>query len=83
MSKTPIFDVALGLIFVFPIYSLLATSVKEVFAGILALRARMLKKGITIGMLSDTQKKNTWASLAAGLAGFVEELTFQSSSSEA
>ena len=46
-------DVTIGLVFVFLLYSLLATSVNEALATALGLRARMLKKGIVEGMLAN------------------------------
>ncbi len=54
MFNSPILDVAIGLVFIFLLYSLLATSIKEAIATLLGLRASMLKKGIVDGMLSDT-----------------------------
>ena len=54
MFNSPVLDVAIGLIFIFLLYSLLATSIKEAIATALALRAKMLKKGIVEGMLSKT-----------------------------
>lgn len=52
MFNTPAIDVAIGLVFVFLLYSLLATIIKELIAHILSLRARMLYKGIR-KMLED------------------------------
>jgi len=54
MFDSPILDVTIGLIFLFLIYSLLATSISEGIATLFALRARMLRKGIIKGMLSNT-----------------------------
>jgi len=68
MFSTPILDVAIGLVFIFLIYSLLATSVKEGIATALALRASMLRAGIIEGMLSDTPKNGRIESLLIGLA---------------
>lgn len=53
MFNSPILDVSIGLIFLFLIYSLLATSISEGVATLFALRARMLRKGIIKGMLSN------------------------------
>lgn len=60
MFNTPILDIVIGLIFIFLLYSLLVTSINEAIATSLGLRARMLKKGIIEGMLSDTPNTNIW-----------------------
>lgn len=60
MFNTPILDIAIGLAFVFLLYSFLITAVKEAIATTLGLRARMLKKGIVSGMLSDTPEYGKW-----------------------
>src|SRR6185436_9131050 len=70
MFNTPILDVAIGLIFVFLIYSLLATSIKEAIATTFSLRAKMLKRGIVDSMLSDTPKDGRLKSILIGIAGF-------------
>ena len=54
MFNSPILDVTIGLVFVFLIYSLLATTIHEIIASSISLRARMLRKGIVVGMLSNT-----------------------------
>ncbi len=48
-------DVAIGLIFIYLLYSLLATIIKEFIATILSLRGKMLYKGIK-RMLEDDKK---------------------------
>lgn len=58
MFNSPILDVSIGLIFLFLIYSLLATSISEGIATLFALRARMLRKGIIKGMLSNAAAGN-------------------------
>ena len=64
MFNTPIFDVVLGLIFVFLLYSLLAASLKEGIATTLGLRARMLRRGIVWGMLTQTPDyTQNWAAV--------------------
>ena len=52
MLGLTILDVAIGLIFIFFLYSLLATTVQELIASVFDLRANMLKKGIK-KMLED------------------------------
>ncbi len=46
MLNNTVLDVAIGLIFIYLLYSLLATTVKEFVATIFAYRARMLERGI-------------------------------------
>jgi hypothetical protein len=46
MFGSSILEVVIGLVFIYLLYSLLATTVKEGMATILALRAKMLKKAI-------------------------------------
>ncbi len=60
MFNSPILDTAIGLVFVFLLYSLLATSIQEALATLFSFRARMLKKGIVDGMLSNTKVENLW-----------------------
>jgi hypothetical protein len=55
MFNTPVLEIVIGLVFIFLLYSLLATSIKEGVAATLALRSRMLKRGISVGMLSDSR----------------------------
>lgn len=62
MFNLPALDVAISLVFIFLLYSLLATSIKEAIATFLGLRARMLKTGIIDGMLSDTPTRKWWES---------------------
>ncbi|MCW3121752.1 MAG: hypothetical protein JWQ38_1244 [Flavipsychrobacter sp.] len=45
-------DVAIGLVFIFLVYSLLATTIQEMIARSFSLRGRMLVKGIR-AMLED------------------------------
>ncbi|MFH7010946.1 hypothetical protein ACHRV5_03690 [Flavobacterium sp. FlaQc-52] len=57
MLNSPVLDTAIGLVFIYLLYSLLATSVNEAFSTLFGLRARMLKKGIVDSMLSNTERK--------------------------
>ncbi len=68
MLGITILDVAIGLIFIFFLYSLLATTVQELIASVLALRANMLKKGIK-KMLED-QPDNVFSLTSIFEAGF-------------
>lgn len=65
MFNSPILDIIIGLVFIFLLYSLLATSIKEAIATGLGLRAKMLKKGIINGMLTATPEKTLWQSIGA------------------
>lgn len=71
MFNSPLLDIAIGLVFIFLLYSLLVTSINEIVASFFSLRAKMLKTGIVDGMLSDTSKDNRWVSLAKGIGGFL------------
>lgn len=73
MFNTPILDIVIGLLFIFLLYSLLATSIKEGLATVFGLRARMLRRGIIVGMLSNTPEEND---PKARLKGFVDSVTF-------
>jgi len=70
MFNSPLLDIAIGLVFVFLLYSLLVTSINEAIATSFGLRASMLKKAIVVGMLSDTSKDSRWLSLAKGISDF-------------
>lgn len=59
MINSPVLDTAIGLVFIFLLYSLLTTSINEAIATLFSLRARMLKKGIIEGMLTDS-KREKW-----------------------
>ncbi|HQV00230.1 MAG TPA: hypothetical protein PLO59_03665, partial [Bacteroidia bacterium] len=52
MFNSPVFDIALGLIFIFLLYSLLATIIAEMVVEWIGLRARMLRQAIG-RMLND------------------------------
>ena len=67
MFNSPLLDVAIGLVFIFLLYSLLATSVNEAIATVFGLRARMLKNGIVESMLANTANDNRWMSLLKGI----------------
>lgn len=69
-------DVAIGLVFIFLLYSLLATSVKEGIATVLALRARTLREGIINGMLSNTPDYRRWTSILIGIGNFLKQCLY-------
>lgn len=52
MFNTIVFDIVIGLIFIYLLYSLLATLVQEIISANFALRAKILERGI-IRMLED------------------------------
>lgn len=70
MFDAPILDVAIGLVFVFLLYSLLATSIKEAIASAFNLRARMLRVGIVERMLADSLSHGRWKSILHGIVNF-------------
>ena len=74
MFNSPILDVAIGLVFIFLLYSLLITSVNEAVATLLGLRARMLRNGIVDSMLANTPEYNRWMSLYKGVKEFFLEI---------
>ena len=51
MFNSPLLDIAIGLVFIFLLYSLLVTSINEAIATLFSFRARMLKTAILTGML--------------------------------
>jgi hypothetical protein len=69
MFNTPIIDVTIGLVFIFLIYSLLATSIQEGISTSFSLRARMLKRSIIESMLSNTPTDERWSRLKSILSG--------------
>jgi len=74
MFNSPLLDVTIGLIFIFLIYSLLATSINEAIATLFSFRSRMLKNAIITGMLSDTSKDSRWKSIRRGIGSFFMEI---------
>jgi hypothetical protein len=46
MINQPVLDVAIGLIFIYVLYSLLATTIKEMLAATFAYRGKMLERGL-------------------------------------
>jgi|GEM_PF-716599 len=76
MINNVILDVAIGIVFIFLLYSLLATSIQEAIATILALRARTLKDGIVNGMLCNTPDISKWQSILRGIGDFFKEIWY-------
>ena len=74
MFNSPLLDIAIGLVFIFLLYSLLVTSINEAIATMFGLRAKMLKSAIVVGMLSDTSKDGRWISLFKGIRSFFQGL---------
>jgi hypothetical protein len=74
MFNSPALDTAIGIVFIFLVYSLLVTSISEAIATVLALRARMLRKGIIDNMLSGTSKENRWVNIFKGIGEFFAEI---------
>ncbi|NCD70968.1 hypothetical protein [Mucilaginibacter agri] len=67
MFNNVVLDVAIGVVFIFLLYSLLATSIQEAIATALALRARTLRDGIINGMLCNTPNITRWESYYRGI----------------
>jgi hypothetical protein len=57
MFNSVVFNVVIGLVFIYLLYSLLATTIQELIAACFGMRSRMLKKGIC-RMLDDEGKVN-------------------------
>jgi hypothetical protein len=57
MFNSVVFNVVIGLVFIYLLYSLLATIIQEFFAACFGMRSRMLKKGIC-RMLDDEENVN-------------------------
>ena len=75
MFNSPLLDVTIGLVFIFLLYSLLATSINEAIATLFGFRARMLKNAIVDGMLSNTSKDGRWTSIMKGVRSFFVEIS--------
>lgn len=76
MINNVILDVAIGIVFIFLLYSLLATSIQEAIATLLGLRARTLKDGIVNGMLCNTPDITKWQSIIGGIGDFFKEVWY-------
>lgn len=57
MFNSPLLGIAIGLVFIFLLYSLLVTSINETIAMFFSLREKMLNSSIVEGMLSDKRVK--------------------------
>ncbi|HEX9504174.1 MAG TPA: hypothetical protein VF974_07735 [Patescibacteria group bacterium] len=77
MFGSPLLDVVIGLTYIFLIYSLMATSVKEAIATSFGLRSGMLKQGIAVGMLSNTSNDIRWKSILLGILNFLKEIIYR------
>ncbi|HEX5112953.1 MAG TPA: hypothetical protein VFV79_08905 [Saprospiraceae bacterium] len=73
MFNSPIFDVTIGLVLIFLLYSLLATTINEGIATIFALRGRMLRNAIRDHMLSNASNDDRWTSVRKGFNEFFSE----------
>jgi hypothetical protein len=74
MFNSPILDVTIGIVFIFLLYSLLATTVNEAIATAFSLRARMLRNAIVERMLADIKPGTRWSSIMTGVKEFFEEV---------
>ncbi|MXV16028.1 hypothetical protein [Hufsiella ginkgonis] len=76
MFNNVVLDVVIGIVFIFMLYSLLATSIQEAIATGFALRARTLRDGVINGMLCNTPKISLWKSIILGVWGFLKEAVY-------
>jgi hypothetical protein len=76
MFNNVVLDVAMGIIFIFLVYSLLATSIQEAIATAFAMRARTLRDGIINGMLSNTKPTSRWESIGTGVLCFFQNIWY-------
>lgn len=76
MFNSPILDVVIGLVFIFLLYSLLATAINEAIASIFGLRARMLKSAISESILSDSPSQHKIKSILKGIGEFFQEIWY-------
>lgn len=67
-------DVCLGLIFIFLLYSLLATILQEIIARFLNLRAHMLLKALRRMLEDDTECEEWWSKIV--ILSFIVELYY-------
>ena len=74
MFNSPILDVTIGIVFIFLLYSLLATTVNEAIATAFSLRARMLRNAIVERMLSEITPGTRWSSIMTGVKEFFIEV---------
>jgi len=76
-----VLDVAIGLVFIYLLYSLLATTINEFVAMIFAYRHRMLEKGIE-QMLDGKNYSYYWWDKVANFFLWLTQLTKQNNTSE-
>lgn len=74
MYNSPALDIAIGLVFIFLLYSLLATSVQEAIATFFSMRATMLKRSIVENMLADTPDVSLFKGMWNDIAGRLRNL---------
>jgi hypothetical protein len=74
MFNSSILDMTIGLVLIFLLYSLLATTINEGIATLLGLRARMLRNAISDHMLADTPNDSRWQSIWKGVGEFFTEI---------
>jgi len=70
MFNSPVLDVTIGLVLIFLLYSLLATTINEGIATLFGLRARMLRNAILDHMLSNSANDSRRKSIARGFGEF-------------
>ena len=73
MFNSPILDVTIGLVLIFFMYSLLATTINEAIAASFSLRARMLRNAIVDRMLNNAKELSRGESFWLGIKQFFDE----------
>ncbi len=73
MFNSPVLDVTIGLVLIFLLYSLLATTINEGIATLFGLRARMLRNAIADHMLSNASTASRKQSVVKGFREFFTE----------
>ena len=69
MINNVILDVVIGIVFIFLLYSLLATSIQELIAAIFGFRSQTLEKGIAQAMLANNPSGNFFHRLRYAVQG--------------
>jgi hypothetical protein len=69
MINNVILDVVIGIVFIFLLYSLLATSIQELIAAIFGFRSQTLEKGIAQAMLANNPTGNFFDRLRYAVQG--------------
>ena len=72
MFNSPVLDVVIGLVFIYLLYSLLATVIQELWASLSGLRASILEKGISRMLDDNFVKPGLLNKIISGILGIVK-----------